>query len=136
VSLLRAPLRNVPSIKPSVACNGECPTGEATKSDDDFADVVLLALGEPTERDQSLDRAAAQFERDDRFAQLAPFEVTTHALSTRRKRPWHGGRKQRFGHRSVPAVVAQGNPHRLAISESVSSRITALKGPLAVSDQG
>jgi len=23
-------------IKPSVACNGECPTGEATKSDDDF----------------------------------------------------------------------------------------------------
>ena len=54
----RAPSRNVPSIRPTVARNGERSAGKAAEGFDNCADIVPLIGWQPPEVDQRVGRAA------------------------------------------------------------------------------
>jgi hypothetical protein len=66
----RAPSRNVPSIRPTIARNGERSAGETAEGSHNCGEIVPLIGSEPTKLDQRFDRAALDFAEETDFALL------------------------------------------------------------------
>src|ERR1700730_13084057 len=77
-SRLLSAVRNVPSIDPTVARNGERSTGKAAEGFGDCAEIVLLIGCQPPEVDQRVGRASLSFEHEAGFVLRAPGRGYTH----------------------------------------------------------
>jgi hypothetical protein len=117
----RARSRDVPSIRPTVARNGERSAGKAAESFGCSAEIFLLIGWQPPECNQRVDRVALDFEHEADFALRAGAGVTRTSIARSMSLisvPVNASLSPRSGAGSQP------RPTRSAVTFGLSSRLT------------